>query len=192
VIIIGNYSVISDVGESLLALLRDLMPTSLIASPEQIGLVSPAETGNIRLGLFLYSIRENGDSRQTTMITKGKNELQFPPMPLMLYYLVSAYSKAELASRTVDEALILGKAMEILFDHSVIRSKYLQGTLAQNNEEPKIAFDNLHTDVLLRLWNFPNVPYRPSLSYAVGPILLNSNRTKPIKRVTEVNFHVKG
>lgn len=189
---IADYTVIADVGNSLLKLLREQMPTDLISQPEQIGLSSPSDHGDLRLSLFLYNVRENGEYRQNQMINRGSGDLQYPPISLELFYLLTAYSKAELHSRSQDESRILGKAMQILHDHSILRASYLQGSLAEKNEELKITLDNLHTDVLIKLWNFPNTPYKLSLSYAVGPVLLDSKRTKATKRVEEVEFNVRG
>lgn len=189
---IADYTVISDVGNTLLKLLRDKMPVELISQREQISLCSPNEQGDSRLSLFLYNIRESGEFRPNQMINRGTGDLQYPPMSLELYYLITAHSKAELHSRSEDESMIIGKTMQILHDHSILRGSYLEGSLAEKNEEIKITLDNLHTDVLIRLWNFPNTPYKLSLSYAVGPVLLDSKRKKATKRVKEVEINVRG
>lgn len=168
------------------------MPKELIEQPEQIGLSSPADHGDLRLSLFLYNVRESGEFRQNQLINAGNGNLQYPPISLELFYLITAYSKAESHSKSQDEAMILGKVMQIFHDHSILRSSYLHGSLAEKNEEIRITLDNLHTDVLIRLWNFPNTPYKLSLSYMVGPVLLDSKRKKATKRVEEVVFDVKG
>lgn len=168
------------------------MPSELIPHPEQIGLGSPAEPGDLRLCLFLYNIRESGDARRNTLIDRGTDERQYPPLSLELYYLVTAFSKAELHVRSQDEARILGKTMQIFHDHGIIQHEYLQGSLAEKNEELRITFDNLHTDVMIKLWNFPNTPFKLSLSYMVGPIYLDSKRTKTTKRVKEVDIQIRG
>lgn len=188
----AGYTVIADVGKTLLALLRDQMPAELISQPELIGLHSPADSGDVRLSLFLYNIRESGDFQINHMINKGKGDLEYPPKSYELSYLVTAYSKAEAQFRAVDESLLIGKAMEIINDNSVLRAAYLQGSLAEKNEEIKITIDNLDIDVLLRLWNFPNIPYKLSFGLIVTPVFLDSTRKKPTKRVREVEFTIKG
>lgn len=168
------------------------MPSELIMHPEQIGLGSPSDPGDLRLCLFLYNIRENGEARKTAMIRKSTGELQYPPLSLELYYLFTAYSKAEMHARAQDEARILGKVMQIMYDNAIIQPYYLQGSLAEKNEEVRVTLDNLHTDVMIKLWNFPNTPFKLSLSYVVGPVMLDSKRTKQTKRVQEVEFHIRG
>lgn len=98
------------------------MPIELIPHPEQIGLGSPADPGDLRLCLFLYNIRESGEARRNTLIDRGKGERQYPPLSLELFYLITAYSKAELHARSQDEARIIGKTMQIFHDHSQVQN----------------------------------------------------------------------
>lgn len=168
------------------------MPTELIPQPEQIGLSSPADAGDLRLSLFLYNIRESGDIRMNQMINRGSGDLEYPPMSLELSYLLTAYSKAETHFRSIDESLIIGKAMQTIHDNSVLRASYLQGSLAEKNEEVKLSLEPLDIDILLKLWNFPNVPYKLSFSFVVSPVLLDSTRKKPTKRVKQVEFKIEG
>lgn len=188
----ADYTVIADVGKTLLALLRDQMPSELISQPELIGLCSPVDSGDLKLSLFLYNIRESGDFQMNQMINRGTGDLEYPPKSYELSYLLTAYSKAEAQFRSVDESLIIGKAMQIINDNAVLRASYIQGSLAEKNEEIKIAIENLDVDVLLRLWNFPNIPYKLSLGLIVSPVFLDSTRKKPTKRVKEVEFTIKG
>ena len=47
----GKFTVIADVGESLVRLLRENLCPEVILSPDSIGLCSPAERGDLILGL---------------------------------------------------------------------------------------------------------------------------------------------
>ncbi|HWR60834.1 MAG TPA: DUF4255 domain-containing protein, partial [Clostridia bacterium] len=185
--IMGRYTVISDVGSTLVNLLRENMVPEPVLQPEMIGLASPADKGDLRLSLFLYNIVESGDLRNNQLQVSESGLLQYPPMSLNLYYMLTAYSSSELSSRALDEQRILGKAMQVFFDNSIIRGSALQGTLREKNEEVKIVMDNIPVDILIKLWNFPNIPYKLSVSYLVGPIYLDSTRTKQTKRVMEIN-----
>lgn len=180
----GDYTVIADVNHSLLELLREKMVPEPILQPELIGLASPADKGDLNLSLFMYHIMEYGEIRQNQLIARDSKSMSYPPMALDLYFLVTAHSTAELHSRGLDEARILGKVMQVLYDHSVLKGSYLKGTLAENNEEIRIVINNEPIEILTRIWNFPNVPYKLSLSYEVGPVYLDSQRLKSGQRVT--------
>src|SRR5690606_37200960 len=92
---VGNHNVIADVGLGLLSLLREKMTPNPVPQPELIGIAPPDEKGDLVLSLYLYNIRENGESRKTQMQNRGNGELQYPPMALDLYFLLTAHSTAE-------------------------------------------------------------------------------------------------
>ncbi len=163
-----------------------------VAQPEYIGLASPAEKGDMQLTLYLYSIKERGDYRQNLMLQRGENTMQFPPLQLELRYLLTAASTAEVSSRTIDENRIIGRAMQVLYDNSIIKGAKLLGTLAENNEELRIVIDNIPVDILMRLWNFPNMPYRMTMGYIVGPVALDSTRYRKTKRVKDAEVDIVG
>jgi hypothetical protein len=163
-----------------------------IPQPEMIGLASPVDKGDFYLSLFLYNIRESGDNRRTQMIARGTNEIQYPPMVVELCYMLTAQSPAELQSRALDEHRILGRAMQVLYDHSVLRGSMTVGTLAEREEEVRIVMDPITGGSMLNMWNFADTPYRLSVSYSVGPVNIDSTRIKTTKRVLERDFRIQG
>ena len=181
---IGGYTVVADVGLSLLKLLREHLSPDPVPRPDLIGMASPVDKGDLALTLYLCSIRENGEARRNEMLPQG-GVLRYPPLAVDLQYMLTAHSAADLHTRILDEHRILGKAMQALYDNSVLRSPYLEGTLLENGEELRITHENLNTDQLTQLWQFGDNPYKLSLLYRVGPVLLESNRVKPGSRVLE-------
>lgn len=181
---IGSYTAIAEVGASLLKLLREQLSPDPIARPDLIGLASPADKGDLSLSLYLVGVRESGEARRNAMQAQG-GQLRYPPLALDLTYMVTAHSAAEPLARTLDEHLMLGKVMQTLYDNAVLRAPYLEGSLAMSGEELRITAENMDTDQLVRLWQFGDLPYKLSLVYRVGPILLESTRVKPGPRVVE-------
>jgi hypothetical protein len=192
VTLIGNYSVIADVSASLLKLLRENMTPDPIPQPEMIGLASPVDKGDFYLSLYLYNVRESGNNRQTQMIARGTNEIQFPPMVVDLSYMITVQSPAELSSRALDEHRILGRAMQVFYDHSVLRGSMTVGTLAEQDEEIRINMDPFKGESIMNMWNFSDTPYRLSVAYTVGPVHIDSTRIKTTKRVSETDFRIQG
>ncbi|OAS18535.1 hypothetical protein A8708_03795 [Paenibacillus oryzisoli] len=188
----GNYSVIADVSASLLKLLRENMTPDPIPQPEMIGLASPVDKGDFYLSLYLYNVRESGNNRQTHMIARGTNEIQFPPMVVDLSYLLTVQSPAELSSRALDEHRILGRAMQVFYDHSILRGSMTVGTLAEQDEEVRIIMDPFKGESIMNMWNFSDTPYRLSVAYTVGPVHIDSTRIKTTKRVSETDFRIQG
>ncbi|WP_329959324.1 DUF4255 domain-containing protein [Paenibacillus athensensis] len=182
----------ADVSATLLKLLRENMTPDPIPQPEMIGLASPVDKGDFYLSLFLYSIRESGDNRRTQMIARGSNEIQYPPMVVDLQYLLTAQSPAELSSRSLDEHRIMGRAIQVLYDNSILRSPQTLGTLADNGEEIRIFMNPMSGDALLNMWNFADTPYRLTVGYTVGPVNIDSTRVKTTKRVVERDIRIQG
>jgi hypothetical protein len=186
---IAQYTVIADVGITIVQLLRDNMVNEPIQQPEFIGLSHPNDKGDLSLSLFLYSVKESAD-RQTQMLSRGQSTLQFPPLTVELFYLLTAHSAAELQTRSLDEHRILGKALQVLYDNSIIRGQALHGSLADTNEELRIVMENLPLDTLISL--FPNSPYKLSVCFSVGPVYIDSTRIKATKRVIERDISITG
>lgn len=187
----ARSTVIADAGQTLVQLLQEEMDEDIIPQPEQIGLGHPADQTDYRLSLYLYNIRESGEFRHTQMVTRGSDQLQHPPMTVELLFLMTAKSSAEVAYRAIDEAQILGRAMQILYDHSIIRGSRLLGSLGEVNEEVRVKLDNIPRDIMTRIWSFPNVPYRLSIGYSVGPVYIDSTRIKTTKRVLEREMSIE-
>lgn len=180
----GGYTAVADLGASLLRLLRDNLTPDPVPRPDLIGMASPRDAGDLALSLFLFNIKENGEARRTNMQDRG-GVLQYPPQALDLYFLMTAHSSADRLTRSLDEQWILGRAMQLLYDNAVIRSPYLEGTLAEGGETIRISLESLEGDELMKLWQFGDLPYKLSVVYRIGPVMLDSNRSKPVSRVVE-------
>lgn len=180
----GGYTVIADLGASLLRLLRDHLTPDPVPRPDQIGMASPRDAGDLALSLFLYNVKENGESRRTGMIDRG-GVLQYPPQALDFYFIMTAHSNADRLTRSLDEHRILGRAMQVLYDNGVLSGPYLEGTLAEGGSPIRLALMSLEGDELMKLWQFGDLPYKLSVVYRVGPVMLDSNRVKSVSRVVE-------
>ncbi|MFD2171201.1 DUF4255 domain-containing protein [Tumebacillus lipolyticus] len=179
----ADFTVIADVGRTLVHLLRTHMTPDPIPQPEMIGLVAPADKGDFVLSLFLYQIEQNGMAQQSYMIDNGPS-VQDPPMAVDLHYLITAHSSADLQTRAIDEQRIMGRALQVLHDNSWLKGSALQGALSDSNEEFKIVMRepiNLHTAITL----FPNQPYKLSFNFMAGPVYIDSGKNKPIGRIVE-------
>lgn len=174
----------------MLKLLKENVTPDPIAKPELIGMCSPVDKSDYRLTLYLYQIEEN-ESRQTNMQSIGTGKLQFPPLSINLYYMITAFSTADLNFRVLDESRIVGRVLQVMYDNATLSGGALQGALAEKNEEIRINLLNLSLDDISKIWSFLNVPHKPSLYYRVGPVNIDSTRIKITRRVVESDILMK-
>lgn len=187
----AKYTVISEVSQSIIQLLRNALTPEMIKKTEQIALSAPSLQNDIKVGVHLYDIQENGDFIQRTMTPKGTGELQFPPQSLTLFYMITVYSSADKYAKAIDEQRILGKVIQILADHPRLEGQDLVGSLQDSDESFEIVRENLKFEDKIKLWQFPNVPYQLTMVYKVQPVKLESLRVKTISRVKDVSVELE-
>lgn len=185
----ANYTAIVDVGNMLVQLLKEEMVPEVISGSHGIGLCSPSDKGDYALGIHLYDIRECEEVRTSGMLNTGWNRQQFPPMLVSLYYMITAYSDSDLKFRAAEEQRILGRAMQIFYDHAVAPPGFLVNRIS--GLDCRIELINPELDEKLKLWNMPDTPYKASLFYRVTPVEIESARTRSVARVTSIAFGIE-
>lgn len=185
-----GYTVIADVGTTIVDLLREHMVPDVIPHADEIGLCNPADKGDIQLGLNLYDIRESEGVFENGLRMSGPNTQQRSSKYLDLYYMVTAYSMSDIKFRAAEEHRILGRAMQVLMDYSLLQEDFY-GDTTQNRYQIKIEQLRLNYDEKMKLWNMPNVPYKLSLYYKVFPVELTSTRIKTVQRVVRMDVGVE-
>ena len=185
----GDHMAIVEVGNMLVQLLKEEMVPEVISGSHGIGLCSPADKGDYALGIHLYDIRECEEIRTNGMQNTGPDRQQFPPMFISLYYMMTAYSDSDLKFRAAEEQRILGRVMQILYDHPTVPARLLPGR--SSGPECRIELVDLDLEEKLRLWNTPDTPYKASLFYRVTPVEIQSMRTRKVARVTDITFGIK-
>lgn len=187
----AKYTVIAEVSQSILELLRRELSPEVIKKYEQIALCAPSKQEDVKVGIHLYDVQENSEFVSRNMIQKSIGELQFPPQSLTLFYLITVYSTADKYSKAIDEQRILGRVMQILGDHPRLEGSDLVGSLSENDESFEIVRENLKYEDKIKLWQFPNIPYQLSMVYKVQPVKLESTKIKTVKRVKEIDIDVR-
>jgi hypothetical protein len=179
----ADFTGIGDVGETLKKLLKDDPWTGISPKPE-ITFKSPKEikddggTANT-VSLFLYQILENPHMKNEEGIRVNDAQLQIPPLVLDLFYLVTPYSEDK-----TQEKYILGKVMQIFYDHAILAGTVLQGSLAGSDEDLRLVAHPLSLDDLTKIWSaFQEVAYRLSVAYLLTPVRIDSARLTGMQRV---------
>jgi len=136
-----------------------------------------------QLNLFLYMVVRNAawvTADMPRQVLPG--ESGYPPLPLNLYYLMTAFGKDDDIAQPYGHE-VLGKAMSILHDHAILlpadiiaatQSLLPASDLAQQLERLRITFHPLSIDELAKLWTGFSMQYRLSAAYEVAVTLISS------------------
>lgn len=168
--------------------LREALVPDLVGHPDGVGLAHPHDKGDMNLSLFLYEIQENTDFRSNDLIDQGER-MRYPPIALDLTYLITAHSASDVLTRAIDEQRIIGRTMQVFHDQNVLRGDDLVGSLAGTSESYRIVKNEIPLETAISL--FPNIPYKLSLSYKIGPVYIDSTRTRTVARVGERQINLK-
>jgi len=146
------------------------------------------EPMNPRINLYIFLVEENSTAKNQDWEARGSETLQKPPLALNLYYVLTPF-----AATLLDEHLILGEAMRVLYDHAVVDSEHLEGALPGLVDDLKLDLCAFDIEELTRIWNAFNQPYRLSVCYRVRIVPIESALARTVVRVsekrTEVGLH---
>lgn len=161
----------------------DLSGTSVTISP--LDKARPTGASGNQLNLFLYQVVRNAAWANADMPRQNLNgEIAIPPLPLNLYYLLTAFGRDDDTAQPYGHEL-LGRAMSILHDHPVLSADDIKaatsGLLPDSNlesqlEKVRITLHPITVDELSKLWTGFATQYRLSAAYEVGVALIESTR----------------
>jgi hypothetical protein len=144
-----------------------------------------AANTNNQLNLFLYLVARNVAWVNADMPRQVQpGEIAVPPLPLNLYYLLTAFGRDDDVAQPFGHEL-LGKAMSILHDYPVLSAADIRAATAaltppsdldQQIERVRLTFQPLTIDELSKLWTGFGMQYRLSAAYEVAVTLIESTR----------------
>jgi hypothetical protein len=135
-----------------------------------------------RINLFLYQTQINAAWRNMDMPSQIKpNETGQPSLALNLFYLLTAYERDDGDSSVIAHRL-LGRAMRVLHDHSLLGADEIRAALANNDladqiERIRITPQPMAVEEFSKLWTTFQVGYRISAAYEVSVVLIDSTRS---------------
>lgn len=186
-----RYTAIAETGNALVEKLRTYMVPEAVLNPEHIGLCSPEEKGNLALGIYLYDIRECEEIRSHSMVMMDVRQQKYPSCFLNLYYMITAYSNGDIKYRSEEEHKLLGKTVQVLKDYGVFEHMEQGKGLPDGETMPAAELLNLPLEEKLRIWNVPDTAYKTSLFYKVGPVEIQSEKTRKVSRVIDAVFRAE-
>ena len=187
----ANYNIVSDISDALVKLLREGMVPEIIPNSEGIGVCHPSDKGDLSLGIYLYDIKRNIDIIDNDMVPVGTSKQRSPSSYLDLYYMITAYSTSDIKFRSIEEAKILGRAIQLLEGTSLLKGEVFGNSFSELKYPPKIEMLDLESEERRRIWNMTDTPYKLSLFYKVYPVEIESVKIKSITRVVEADFSIE-
>lgn len=132
-----------------------------------------------RVNLFLYQTAVNASWRNMNLphqVRSGENGQ--PPLPLDLFYLLTAYSEGD---DEVRSHRFLGRAMSVLHDHPLLGAGEIKSALEESElhdqiERIRITLQPLSVDEISKLWSGFQTQYRLSIAYQASVVLIESTR----------------
>ncbi len=191
----ADYTIISDVSAYIVRTLREKMCPEPIPSPNNIEISSPADQDvDYIVGLYLYDVREESDITQRPLMQRGQVQLQKPPRPYGLYYMVFINGSSQMGLKAPDIQKIIGRVAQIVNDNSSVLPNQLQNWL--DTQEPPIVLSQakISLEEKVRVWQAINKPYQISLFYKAAPVFLSSEVIINTPRVAQASFglHITG
>jgi hypothetical protein len=141
------------------------VPITLMSPKEQQG--SGAPDG---VSLWLYRVTRNGDMLNLPPARPAPNQLARQPLSLDLYYLVTPVQQDP-----ETEQALLGRVLQVFHDHSILGGSDLQDTLAGSTRELRLTLETLSLEQLTSVWYALQESYRPSVSYHVQVVNIDSD-----------------
>jgi len=172
----SDYTVISAVGQTLRALLTSNITQSTDAQIKNvpIELLSPREmqdkNDSLGVSVWLYRVTRMGEMLNEPPVRVSATQIARTPLPLLLYYLVTP-----VASDPMTRHALLGKVLQVMYDHSILRGADLQGALQGTDEQLRVVLEALSLEDLILVWDALSEPYQLSVSYVVQAVNIDSS-----------------
>lgn len=187
----ADYSIISDTSNFLCKMLREKMCPEPIPSTNNIQISSPASQDvDYLVGVYLYDIKEEPDTAHPRMVRRGSVQLQQPPRPYGLYYMVFINGGSQAGLKDLDIQKIVGKVLQIVNDNSSVSPNTLQPWLDVIEPPIVISQAKLTMEEKQKVWSGVNKPYQLSLFFRAAPVLLSSAVIIDTPLVREATFSV--
>ena len=169
-------------------LLQDAINAEFPASPPGVSLNTPKEMKSGKgVSLWLYRVvRDEFLTNQPPQRT-APNEQRRTPLPVRLHYLVTPL----MGDDTETEQQLLGKILQVLYDHPVLRGVDLQGGLDPATVELRVFLETLSLEEITRVWHALNsdTGYQLCVSYEVQVVEIESALPpEPVSPVLELEM----
>jgi hypothetical protein len=174
-----RYTAIAQVSNALKEVIREGVVPDLLEKTEDVGLCSPDNHGDFKVGIYLYNVEQSGSFRLSGMQDEGLYYQKFPPVVLDLQYMITPYYKGDIKFLAENEQLMLGRVIQIINDHGTI--------FPDTGEQVKLEFLNPNLSDRQKIW-VGNEPYKTSVFLSAKAVIVESARQNKVTRVTDITI----
>ncbi|HEX3559740.1 MAG TPA: DUF4255 domain-containing protein [Pyrinomonadaceae bacterium] len=164
-----RHSLITDAG--LATLFDPLMGGTMLvtlATPEEM-----AENDKEGLSVWLYRVVRDDERLNAPPERVSYNQVRRAPLPVRLHYLMTPVTASKnLEGGPETEQVVLGKVLQVLHDHPVMRGTDLQGELSGTAAELAVRLEPMPLEEIARVWDALDGSYQLSVSYEVSVVLI--------------------
>lgn len=185
----SDYTVISGVSNTL----KEILKQNITLSPDtelngvDIFLLSPKEMQDgghaTGISVWLFKVSRMPEMLNEPPERRGPGQLLRTPLPVLLHYLITPF--------TVDPATrhtLLGRVLQVLNDHAILRGADLQGALQGTTEQLRVNLEALTLEELSLVWEALSEPYQLSITYLVQVIRIDSD-LEPVRSSPVIEKH---
>ena len=180
--------------QTLQKLLQDAITaefSGLPSPPPTVSLKTPKEMKATRgVSLWLYRVVRDEYLTNQPPVRTAPREQRRTPLPVLLHYLVTPL----MGDDSETEQQLLGKVLQVLYDHPILRGADLRGGLDPLTVELRVTLETLSLEEITRVWNALNSEngYQLCVSYQVQVVeidsLLPADRLVPVIEF-ELRYH---
>jgi hypothetical protein len=133
--------------------------------------------------VFLYRVAIHSEMRNSPRRVLGNGRVARALLPLELYYMITPWARD-----TRDEFRIVGRILQVLYDHSEIGPAELQGASWNPGDSVQLVLDSLPVDDHYRIWETTELPYRLSLTYCARVVGIEPEVSEVMSVVASAQF----
>jgi len=139
------------------------------------------------VSVWLYRIARDDERLNAPPERLGPGQVRKTPLPLRLHYLITPMvNAANNPNASETEQAILGKILQVLYDHATLNGSDLQGDLSGTAAQLTARLESLSLDEITKVWYSLERSYELSVSYEMTVVYIDSAITEeasPVKVV---------
>ena len=177
----SDYTVIG----ALSGTLKELLRHNITQSPDpalngvEIHLLSPKEMQEVGhttgISLWLYKVSRLADMVNEPPERISATQIARTPLPIVLFYLITPF-----ATHPETRHVLLGRVLQVMNDHAILRGADLEGSLKGSHEQYRLNLEALTLEELSLVWEALSEPYQLSVTYLVQVARIDSD-AEPVK-----------
>lgn len=121
------------------------------------------------LSVWLYRVIRDEQRLNDPPVRLSPTELQPPPLPLRLHYLVTPVTSERFGDPETEQ-IILGKVLQVFYSHPILRGIDLQAEFSGTEVELRMRLEPMSLEEITRVWDALEGSYQLSVSYEVSVV----------------------